>query len=550
MRLGRLLVALGVAFLVVPFLVFGWGALGCDSSGNELYDAGFVDASPPPDASVYLSALNVVSATSPDGSLLVPSFSPTVNDYYVRCNAGANSLTVSMTASPGGMSALIRPDTSTPAPSQTLSFSVQANAAIVVAATRAGATSDEYWVRCLPPDFPTMLMDLHPMAGVPPPGYYLVGTFSALTGVGYAIVLDVRGVPVWYYRENSGATAVDNGVSVVDNIISGAVSFKPYKSPLGYEIRHLSPAVTTGVRPKGDLLDPHELRALPNGNFLVFIDNIEIGDLTGYDAHLPDGGMHDFGPSSMLRPCDIAEVDPSGKVVWSWYGKDHFDAVKDCVFPVLVDSYNVNGNAIPDPFHCNSIDVDPASGNLLVSGRNMDSVFYIDRQTSQVLWKMGGSAYTKENAPYLALTPSEAFHRQHDARLAGSWSTDCGGTGQVSLFDDETATGNPARGVVYNVTVGGGSGDHCGAPGAKLGWEYAGPGTASNMGSFRISSDGSRVIGWGHGPVPGLVFTEVDGRGRDLLDFHFTDDNASYRSIKVPLTAFDIGVLRETAGKP
>jgi hypothetical protein len=60
--------------------------------------------------------------------------------------------------------------------------------------------------------------------------------------------------------------------------------------------------------------------------------------------------------------------------------------------------------------------------------------------------------------------------------------------------------------------------------------------------------DGSRVIGWGLGPTPDLVFTEVDLQGDDLLDFYFTDDNSSYRAIKVPLTAFDVGVLRRTAG--
>jgi hypothetical protein len=45
----------------------------------------------------------------------------------------------------------------------------------------------------------------------------------------------------------------------------------------------------------------------------------------------------------------------------------------------------------PDPFHCNSIDVEPATGNLLVSGRHMDSIFYIERSTGKILWKMGGN---------------------------------------------------------------------------------------------------------------------------------------------------------------
>jgi len=71
-------------------------------------------------------------------------------------------------------------------------------------------------------------------------------------------------------------------------------------------------------------------------------------------------------------------------------------------------------------------------------------------------------------------------------------------------------------------------------------------------GGFRISADGSHTIGWGESdPGPnGLVFTEVDIHGNDLLDLISPNDSYSYRAVKVPLTAFDLGVLRKTAGQP
>ena len=68
------------------------------------------------------------------------------------------------------------------------------------------------------------------------------------------------------------------------------------------------------------------------------------------------------------------------------------------------------------------------------------------------------------------------------------------------------------------------------------------------MGSFRILPDGSRVIGWG---IPGggdPAITEVDKNGNDLLEFLFPDGTQSYRAIKVPTSAFDIDLLRATAG--
>jgi hypothetical protein len=68
------------------------------------------------------------------------------------------------------------------------------------------------------------------------------------------------------------------------------------------------------------------------------------------------------------------------------------------------------------------------------------------------------------------------------------------------------------------------------------------------MGSFRILPDGSRVIGWGL--TPGAGFTEVDSSGNDLLDLTFADGNLTYRAVKVPTSAFDLGSLRSTAGLP
>jgi hypothetical protein len=201
----------------------------------------------------------------------------------------------------------------------------------------------------------------------------------------------------------------------------------------------------------------------------------------------------------------------------------------------------------------------------------MDSIFYVDwSKGGAVLWKMGGSSSSKDNATYVSV--ADPFFRQHDARLQPGWSQTCrGGSGQVSVFDDETATPGPARGVVYDVAVGaedGGATDgKCGDGGALEGvaagtatvaWQAKGRATSTGFGSFRISGDGSRVISWGAlaepapmtPPLPDLVFTEVNVEGKDLLDFGYADYSLSYRAIKVPLTAFDLDTLRRTAGLP
>jgi Arylsulfotransferase (ASST) len=216
-----------------------------------------------------------------------------------------------------------------------------------------------------------------------------------------------------------------------------------------------------------------------------------------------------------------------------------------------------------DVFHCNSIDVDPESGNLLVSARSMDSVFYVARPSGKVLWKMGGATFSKDGATYVSV--ADPFFRQHDARLQPGWCSTCGGgTGQVSVFDDETAKSAPARAVVYDLIVGvadgaasadGGYGDsgasHVGTTGtATVAWMYEGLSSSAFAGDFRIYPDGSRVIGWGVSLTTQLVFAEVDAYGNDLVDFGFADSEPSYRAIKVPLSTFDLDLLRRTAGLP
>jgi hypothetical protein len=187
----------------------------------------------------------------------------------------------------------------------------------------------------------------------------------------------------------------------------------------------------------------------------------------------------------------------------------------------------------------------------------MDSVFSVERSTGRVLWKMGGATVSKDGAAYVSV--ADPFALQHDARFEPDWSATCGGSGHISLFDDEVA-GLPAaaRAVVYDVAVGaadsGGVGDG-GCPDAGIvpgtatvSWKYEGAAPSTAMGSFRISADGSRVVGWGL--ASDAAFTEVDGAGNDLLDMSFTDGNTTYRAIKVSLATFDLGLLRSTAGLP
>jgi arylsulfotransferase ASST len=516
-----------------------------------------------------------VSGPSPDDAsppiTLFPPFSSTIYDYYVTCAAGKNSLTVSMKASPGSSTLLLQPTPSAARPTQTLSVDVYENQAIVAAAADGTATTS-YWVRCLPHDFPGLEWLTYPKAGTPSPGYYLVGNLYASTSASYAMILDSHGVPVWYVQAGAPST----GVSDVDSLTDGSVSFAvrvPVPQNENFQLIQLFPLSASTVNPSGAITDNHELRLLTNGDYVIISTPLVSGvNLDGMVIPLPDGGTQTLSGPQTIVACNIVEFQPfgvdggldggadGGTVVWSWSAMSHFDPLTASTSPI----FQSPGSPIVDPFHCNSIDVesnDP-NGNLLVSSRQMNSVFYVQKSGGTVLWKMGGSDASIDDAKYV--TVASPFYGQHDARFLAGWSPACnGGSGQISVFDDQTYGPGPARGAIYDIIVGNGDAGivpceggapEGGAPGtATLAWQYSAPSmlTAAATGSMRVQSDDARVIGWGiYGKPPHLVFSEVDSKGNDMLDLNFKGDNISYRAIKVPLTAFDLDTLRATAGLP
>jgi hypothetical protein len=471
---------------VFTSVVLGVLVAGCDGGQSGSFD-GNAATGKSGDAGASVLGIDVRPLA------LVPSFSPSIHDYYVRCASGHNALTLTVTDASG---------------SQSTSVDAVESQEIDV--------RDQYWIRCLPADFPVITVTAHADAGAPTPGWYLVN------GSTYAVVLDANGTPVWY----ASSAAPMN----VDSLSPDTISFMPstmtpfgYSSTNEYMIDALDSLTTTALTAVGSGTDGHELRLLPNGHYLLFTYPLESDvDLTG---------LQSFGDDETIADCEVQEIDSSGSLVWSWRASDHVDPVQESLEPA-VDT--INGASIVDVFHFNSIEVD-VSGNLLLSSRHANALFYVDRSTGTVLWKLGGTAYNKDGATHLQVVndPQTSFNMQHDARFLPS--------GDISLFDDHGATpGGVARGVEYAV-------DHQ-ANTATLAFQFLGIAQSEAEGSFRRYADGDSVIAWGHTPTDPRILTEVNADGNDVLDVAF-GGQVSYRAVKVPLSQLDIGVLRATTAK-
>jgi len=153
-------------------------------------------------------------------------------------------------------------------------------------------------------------------------------------------------------------------------------------------------ALTWAYRlPKPDGLPHHDVIRLANGNYLV------------------------LGLDSTSREDYLHEVDREGRVVWSWPQK-----------PYLDEHFPDRDRSRLDPTHINSLfelgenrwfdDGDDRfqPGNILVSARNLNAIFIIDKASGEIIWIY-----------------REGLDHQHEASMIPEGRT---GAGLIALFNN------------------------------------------------------------------------------------------------------------------
>jgi arylsulfotransferase ASST len=472
-----------------------------------------------------VGALNVDVAGGPLSEIkssplgLSPSFAPMTTDYVWHCQSGINKIQLTVTATSEGT---ITIDGRT-GPTLTIQKSLIENQALIVSApdpSHPNGAPVQYWIRCLPHDFPQLSVS---KPGTPTPGWYLTGNIVTQGGAGtYAMVLDNNGTPVWYRMPASPDVF---NVTLLTGATIAWASYGGGTPDAAFEAFNLETMATSWLKAPIAPTDFHELDELPNGDLMMLSSPLKPNvDLTTLG----------FGPGATIVDCVLQEVDPNGQLVWEWRASDHV-SVGESTHPL---SMKVNGQTVYDTFHCNSIDTDIVSGNVLLSSRHTDAVYLIDKTSGKVIWKMGGNSPNHDDAQILTITddPDGAFHAQHDARFQPN--------DDISLYDDQTwDVALAARGVEYHIDTD--------AATATLMWSYTSPDGHNSMatGSLqRLEGGNDNVIGWGY--KPNALFTEVDVAGNVMLDVALPAGELAYRVQKVSTSAIDHTLLRATAGLP
>jgi hypothetical protein len=217
-----------------------------------------------------------------------------------------------------------------------------------------------------------------------------------LNSIYYAFIIDNNGNPLWY-QHNYGNPL---NLKVQNDILT--LNIYDWNESIAFDSTYT--IVKYFVPPQDYNHNPHELKLLPNGNYMIIVDERQTMDL----SHI--GGQVE----ATVIGNHIAEMDEDGNLVFFWRSWDHYN-IADAIHEDLTRN-TVN------PFHINSIDVDQA-GHILVSSRNQSEITKINRQTGDVIWRLGG-----ENDYFTWTNDSIKNSYQHDVRVLDN--------GNITLFDN------------------------------------------------------------------------------------------------------------------
>ena len=200
------------------------------------------------------------------------------------------------------------------------------------------------------------------------------------------------------------------------------------------------------------------------------------------------------------------EVDiESGAVLFEWHSLEHV-SIDESYFKLPK-----NPKLPFDYFHINSIAVDH-DDNLLVCARNTWAVYKVERDSGEVLWRLGGKKSDFE------MGPGTRTAWQHDARRQPD--------GTITIFDNgaHPKVHDQSRGIVIELDEEKMS--------ATLLREYTSPQQllATSQGNLQVLPHGNIFIGWGSAPF----ISEFSHDGKLLFNAHFPPECESYRAFRFP----------------
>jgi len=337
-------------------------------------------------------------------------------------------------------------------------------------------------------------------------GAYPGGIFAGVKagpGADGAVIYDSNGGLVWFKPSPHHKSVFDFRVQRYDGrpVLTwweGTAIFPGEGLGVGviYDISYRPVAIVHAGN--GYVADLHEFQITPQNTALIMAYRPVQWDLS--PAH---GSPRGIALDNVLQEIDVK----TGLVEREWHSLGHVNVGDAAVKPVP--------NIPFDAFHANSIEQE-ADGNWLVSSRNSNALYEVDRSTGQILWRIGGKRSS------FKMGRGAQTLGQHDARRAPD--------GNITVFDNGTfgiKVGRPSRALELSVDQQGKTVSVVHSFGHRNPTERT-----FSQGSVRTLSNGNLLVGWGGANA---YITEFSKSGQVVFDglFHPTGDD-TYRVFKFP----------------
>lgn len=243
--------------------------------------------------------------------------------------------------------------------------------------------------------------------------------------------------------------------------------------------------------------DIHESLILPNGNSLIIAISTMTVDMS---QRIPGGST-----AAIVTGNHIQEFDSSKQLVFNWECWDHFD-IEDA------QHINLRANRL-DYVHMNSIDID-YDGHILISSRHLSECTKINRQTGEIIWRLGG-VNNQFNFP----NDTVMISYQHDFRAV------IGKPDHYTIFDNGNFHEPEfSRVVEYRV-------DTVDSTATKI-WDYrfTPDKYSKSMSNAQRLDNGNTFMNWCQETLPKAI--EVTPAGEIVYEANFSDEFRSYRSFR------------------
>ena len=333
----------------------------------------------------------------------------------------------------------------------------------------------------VPSDFPQVVITAR---GNPAADYIWLENVGQ-NGQMYKLILDNQGNPVFYQR-------------------GGAWDFKPQKNGtitwgtfacLDKNFNYLRSYSAVN----GYSTDAHELQVMEDGSYFLIGAGTEPVDMSRF--------VTNGNPAASVLENVVQQFTAAGELIFQWRAWDHMDVLSQQQFIGLT-------SASFDFPHMNSVDVDD-DGHILLSSRSSSECTKINRDTGEVIWRLGGAQST------LAFVndPLNGPRQQHSFQAVGH--------GHYILFDNGNLHNPPvSRAVEYVVDPV--------ARTATLVWQFRDTPDkyAYYKGNVQRLTNGNTHINWVFPGYPKAV--EVDPNGVKQLELNLTPGSDLYRSWRAP----------------